>query len=159
VQYSLLERAMPSAETMATLLARLRALAGESRCGAPALVDTHRPDGFEMRAIVAPPAPPGAAGDEAPGCTPVLRRFRPPVAVRVTLDHGRPAHVAIDRRGMPGGRVEQHAGPWRTSGAWWDVSGARWDRDEWDVAFDDGTLGRLFRDRVSGVWFIEGVVD
>jgi protein ImuB len=41
VQGSLLARALPSAEDLATLLARLRALAGESRVGAPALVDTH----------------------------------------------------------------------------------------------------------------------
>ena len=52
----------------------------------------------------------------------ILRRFRPPVAVRVTVERGRPVRVAIDRRGMPGGHVEQAAGPWRTSGAWWDAS-------------------------------------
>ena len=56
----------------------------------------------------------GAAGRMA------LRRFRPPVAVRVAVEHGRPARVAIDRRGMPGGVVQQAAGPWRTSGGWWD---------------------------------------
>src|SRR6478735_6053014 len=49
VQYSLLERAVPSAEVVATLTARLSALVGETRCGSPALLDTHGPDGFEMR--------------------------------------------------------------------------------------------------------------
>ena len=53
IQYSLLERALPSAETVATLTARLGALVGETRCGSPVLLDTHRPDGFEMRAFVA----------------------------------------------------------------------------------------------------------
>jgi hypothetical protein len=67
--------------------------------------------------------------------------------------------VAIDRRGMPGGRVEQQAGPWRTSGAWWDAAGAAWDRDEWDVALSDGALCRLFRDRLTETWFLEGVLD
>ncbi len=51
IQYSLLERALPSAETLATLTARLGALVGETRCGSPVLLDTHRPDGFEMRAF------------------------------------------------------------------------------------------------------------
>src|SRR5687768_4719441 len=52
VQYSLLERAVPSPETMATLMARLGALVGESRCGSPVLLDTHRPDGFVMGPVV-----------------------------------------------------------------------------------------------------------
>ncbi len=40
-QHSLLERAMTSPEDLATLVARLGALAGEARVGSPALVDTH----------------------------------------------------------------------------------------------------------------------
>ena len=51
IQYSLLERALPSTETLATLMARLGALVGESRCGSPRLPDTHRPDSFEMAAF------------------------------------------------------------------------------------------------------------
>jgi len=49
LQYSLLERARPSAETLATLLARLDALVGESRCGTPVLLDSHGPDAFELQ--------------------------------------------------------------------------------------------------------------
>jgi hypothetical protein len=89
----------------------------------------------------------------------MIRRFRPAIAVRVGIDHGHPAHVAIDRKGMPGGRVTQYAGPWRTSGAWWDAAGAHWDRDEWDVALSDGSICRLYRDRETGRWFMDGVVD
>ena len=55
--------------------------------------------------------------------------------------------------------VTQASGPWRTSGAWWDAAGLHWDRDEWDVALADGSLCRLSRDRVSGTWFLEGVID
>ena len=66
-------------------------------------------------------------------------------------------HLAIDRRGMPGGKVTQTAGPWRTSGAWWE--GKPWNHDEWDVTVADGASCRLFRDRESGVWFLEGVFD
>jgi protein ImuB len=162
VQYSLLERAVPSPETLATLMARLGALVGEARCGSPVLIDTHQPDRFLMGPMGTGTCVRGTGTNSLPeakgACPPSgLRRFRPPVAVRVTVERGRPARVAIDRRGMPGGRVEQAAGPWRTSGGWWEAG--RWDRDEWDVALSDGAVCRLFRDRESGLWFLEGVVD
>ncbi|HAK56162.1 MAG TPA: hypothetical protein DCP38_11885, partial [Acidobacteria bacterium] len=49
VQFSLLEQAMPSAEQLSTLLARLTALMGAGRCGAPVVVDTHRPGAFDVQ--------------------------------------------------------------------------------------------------------------
>jgi protein ImuB len=162
IQYSLLERALPSVEMLATLTARLSALVGESRCGRPVLLDTHQPDAFEMHrfdgtTVLARVGPPQRELDRS-GVMPCIRRFRPPVAVRVAIDCGRPAHVAIDRRGMPGGHVVQAAGPWRSSGAWWTHDGP-WDRDEWDIELSDGSVCRLFRERLDGGWFIEGVVD
>ena len=169
VQYSLLERAVPSPETLATLMARLDALAGAGRCGSPLLLDTHRPDGFvmtpaaftERRAFSTSDGQrltPGAQGPRsALAGGGLLRRFRPPVAVRVAVEGGRPVRIAIDRRGMPGGAVLQAAGPWRTSGGWWERG--RWNRDEWDVALGDGSVCRLFRDRDSGGWCLEGVYD
>jgi protein ImuB len=186
IQYSLLERAVPSAETVATLIARLGALVGESRCGSAALLDTHRPDGFEMRRFELKEHRPvevdglkkasgfglpasatsshsclkaGASALGSGALPPMLRRFRPPVAIRVTVERGRPVQLAIDRRGMPGGRVDRSAGPWRTSGAWWTAAAGHWDRDEWDVALGDGTICRLFQQRETGTWFMEGVLD
>ncbi len=179
VQYSLLERALPSPETLATLTARLGALVGDSRCGSPVLLDSWRPDGFEMTRF-APSSQfpvsrfeqPGASSQEPArseerGATSeqrgashlILRRFRPPIAIRVTVDRGRPVGVAIDRRGMPGGHVERAAGPWRTSGAWWDPKSAAWDRDEWDAALSDGSVCRLFYDRITDGWFLEAILD
>ncbi len=191
VQYSLLERALPSPETLATLTARLSALVGDDRCGSAALLDTWRPDGFEMTRFAPSssqfpvsssqfpvpssqfpvpssqfpvpssqfPVPrPTASTPGTPG-TLILRRFRPPIAIRVTVERGRPVRVAIDRRGMPGGHVECAAGPWRTSGAWWAPPSAAWDRDEWDAALSDGSICRLFFDRVNGGWFLEAVLD
>jgi protein ImuB len=156
VQFSLLERSMPSPETLATLTARLNALVGEDRCGSPVLLDSHRPDAFELKRFD-PDDPSSAKVGRHPSPL-ILRRFRPPVAVRVANERGRPVHVAIERRGMPGGRVEQFAGPWRTSGAWWQA-GSHWDRDEWEVALSDGSVCRLYRDRDTGRWFLEGVFD
>jgi protein ImuB len=181
LQYSLLERARPSAETLATLTARLGALVGESRCGQPVLLDSHGPDAFEMRRF-APDEPVAATSPvasafrrkdqqpQSPLAAPppvlestVLRRFRPPIAIRVAVERGRPRHVVIDRRGMPGGHVEQCAGPWRSSGAWWcAMSGGAsrpWNRDEWDVALSDGSVCRVFQARDTEQWFLDGVVD
>jgi protein ImuB len=165
VQYSLLERALPSPETLATLTARLGALVGDSRCGSPVLLDTWRPDGFAMTRFE-----PSASSSQLPASNSqlrvgrgasnlILRRFRPPIAIRVSVDRGRPARVAIDRRGMPGGHVERAAGPWRTSGAWWDPASAAWDRDEWDTALSDGSVCRLFHDRLTDGWFLEAILD
>ena len=160
VQFSLLERAIPSPETLATLTARLNALVGEDRCGSPVLLDSHRPDAFEMQRFNPDDRRRGLTLVKTSERPPlVVRRFRPPVAVRVANDRGRPTHVAIDRRGMPGGHVEQCAGPWRSSGAWWQADGSHWDRDEWDVALSDGSVCRLYRDRDTGRWFMEGVID
>jgi hypothetical protein len=35
----------------------------------------------------------------------------------------------------------------------------KWDRDEWDVELADGTICRLFHDRPTGVWFLDGIFD
>jgi protein ImuB len=171
VQYSLLERPVPSPETLATLMARLGALVGESRCGSPEILDTHRPDGWTMKPVsfsdraLPPKGGSHTDGSYEGGSHPgvgqarglALRRFRPSVAVRVAVDKGRPARVAVDRRGMPGGVVRQVAGPWRTSGNWWD--GQCWNRDEWDVALEDGAVCRIFQEREGRGWFLDGVYD
>jgi protein ImuB len=195
LQFSLLERALPAPEQLSTLLARLSAVMGQGRCGSARLLDTHRPGACAMSAFAvehAPPAAPAAtADDSAAPCDrstgpagasapPAFRRFRHPVAVRVQIDQARPARVMPDRAGIPGGRVEMAAGPWRSSGDWWaedrpaaDHGASRrgplpgdpasrtqaWNRDEWDVALEDGTLCRIYRDRDGRGWFMEGCWD
>ena len=34
-----------------------------------------------------------------------------------------------------------------------------WSRDEWDVALNDGAVYRIFQDRDTEAWFIDGIVD
>ena len=195
VQFSLLARALPFPEQMATLLARLGALMGERRVGAPAVVDSYRPGAFAMQpfTVVGPVerTAPGrqvrsenvevrtkngstasatrvsalssqfSVGADAPRV--VVRRFRLPVPARVIVQDGRPARITTERRGLEGGRVEAAAGPWRTSGDWWRVGSPSesngWNRDEWDVALGDGAVYRVYRDRVTERWFIDGIVD
>jgi hypothetical protein len=253
VQGLLLGRALPVPERLAPLVARLGALMGETRVGAAALVESHRPGAFQMtpfgvqepgtrgrceshrgscpggghlplrpgmsldpvarldaRATARDRFAPGLADDSrllsdqpqrqtaatrppARGAHPVpgarllvpdalptthcplstvLRRFRIPIPARVRIEDGVPAHVTTDRTGFVEGRVEQAAGPWRTSGEWWQLSDARlqlrqdggpvqvgWNRDEWDVALGDGGIYRLYRDRSRNRWFVDGIVD
>ena len=81
------------------------------------------------------------------------------------VEDGKPARVTTDRRGLYGGRVETCAGPWRTSGAWWEDAppahrgGGGWDGDEWDVALSDGASYRVFRERDTDQWFVAGILD
>jgi protein ImuB len=198
-QFSLLERALPSPETLSTLTARLSALVGETRVGSAVLLDTHQPGAFEMtrfapetrvissrrsdevakademarfapesqgakgvngaRGADGPPSPLrgfGATGPPADESRPVLRRQRTPPAIRVRIEHGRPIYIAAAKRGMPQGTVVQAAGPWRTSGGWWS---GYWNRDEWDVALTSGTVCRIYQDRTTERWFLEGIYD
>ena len=165
VQGSLLRQALPTAEDLATLLARLRALAGQSRVGAPALVDTHDARTVAMFDFHVP-RPRLGPRDGPPDPLPILqefrwsvRRFRSPVPARVVVDHGAPVRVEPAARGLAGGRVVARAGPWRTSGRWWALDQTDWDRDEWEVELSDSGVYRLAKDRATRRWVIEGVVD
>jgi protein ImuB len=133
LQHALFARAHPTPDQISTLLARLGALMGQDRIGAPSTLDTDRPGAFEMNPFAVQehqrgrgdsedraPRVPAAGGDAAPnGLVSALRRFRQPVAARVTMVDGRPVRVTTDRRGFTGGAVVACAGPWRTSGDWW----------------------------------------
>lgn len=167
VRFSLLDRVCPAPEALSTLLARLRALMGENRCGAPVLPNSHRPGAMDLQPFWVGPAPVVSTGVRSPpgdgpdGCA-VVRRFRVPLDASVQMSRGQPASVGVRGLGS-GGRVVAVAGPWRTSGEWWrEAAGeaqARWDRDEWDVALSDGGIYRLSLDRDTGRWFVDGLVD
>src|SRR3989442_894448 len=107
LQFGLFARALP-AERLATLMARLGALMGNDRVGAPALVDSHRPGAFAMEKFepkatqLAPDSRLQAASANPesripnPGIHTVIRRFRSPIPARVTLEQGRPVRVSTD---------------------------------------------------------------
>jgi protein ImuB len=159
LQFGLFARALPS-DKLATLMARLGALMGSDRVGAPALVDTYRPGAFTM-AQFAPRTTThhqSLITNHGRGSAPssVVRRFRSSIPARVMLEQGRPARVTTDRRGFGGGHVERCDGPWRSSGDWWNNG---WNCDEWDVALRDGTTYRISHALDSGAWFVDGMVD
>ncbi len=161
VQKSLLAHDMPAVEDVATLVARLQALMGESRVGAPVVLDTHDLRKSSLKPFVVPPSthfsarPFGARSGQAA----VIRRFRMPMAVRVVTDRGAPVRIVLSERGMSEPRITHRAGPWRTSGQWWTADRDTWDRDEWDVSVETGVVYRLARDRATDRWEVEGVID
>jgi protein ImuB len=158
LQHALFTRAQPAPERISTLLARLGALMGQDRIGAPAAVDSYRPGAFAMRPFAADR--PDTTGQAPEPCavltTALVHRYRRPVPARVTMDQGRPVRVTTDRRGVAGGQVVRCAGPWRASGEWWAEI---FDRDEWDVSLADGAVYRLACDRQTKRWFIDAIVD
>jgi len=169
-QFSLLARPTVSLEQATTLMARLRALMGQDRCGAPRLVDSHRPGAFALDTMWTGGS--GASGrekhvdyaDRLDLPLRALRRLRHPIPARVALEHQRPVRVTTDRRGWSGGRVVWCSGPWRSSGEWWHVAAppalpASWDHTEWDVALSDGSACILHEDRQRGGWFVDAVID
>ena len=168
LQFSLLTRALPPPEQLSTLTARLSALMGEGRCGSPVLVDSWRPGAYAVVPF-APREPDGRGRPESPDArdqaVSAVRRFRVPVPASVRVEQGRPVRVMTGRRDLSG-PVEICAGPWRTSGRWWDESPQRrmsadgtWDHDEWDATLRGGMTCRLYRVRGTNAWFVEGILD
>jgi protein ImuB len=166
-QGSLLTCTLPAPETLTTLVARLGALMGESRVGAPALVDSHDARVITMKCFAPGPAEPrnSGTGKPHPGTSELrhfgtcIRRLRFPLAATVKTDHGAPVAVSPSARGLPGGAVRERAGPWRSSGRWWAADRSRWDRDDWDVELAHGARLRLSRDRATGNWEVGGIFD
>jgi protein ImuB len=112
-----------------------------------------------------------------------LRIFRPPLQATVTLRNGQPTHLVCSRRKDISGDILWMAGPWRSSGDWWEQDG--WSRDEWDIAIQlpvartqlsvgsgqllfaskpwpeqpNFALYRLVHDLLTARWFVEGTYD
>jgi protein ImuB len=152
----------PEPEKLELTLARIAGLLGKPRVGSLELLDTHRAEGFRMRRFVpetAEKAKRQVAG-EGKSAVAALRRFRPPLRAIVTLESGEPVRVVCSKKKEAQGSVLWKAGPWRSSGDWWEREA--WARDEWDIALqnaDGVALYRLVHDLLGGSWFVEGTYD
>jgi protein ImuB len=151
--------ASPEPEKLELTLARITGVVGEGRAGSPLLLDTHRPQAFETRHFT-PSAPQDGDCHTPKDLVTALRIFRPSVAVTVTYHAGSPSHISSTQRNQIAGEVLWAAGPWRSSGDWWEQDA--WVRDEWDIALQEKTgiaLYRLVHDLVCGRWLLEGSYD
>jgi protein ImuB len=172
-QSGLFQPPSPEPEKLELTLARIAGIVGENKVGSLQLLDTHRPEAFRMRrfapqmeeqAARKPKASrsnkPQESQKQNEAAVTAMRIFRPPLRATVTLLEGKPARIACPRRKEICGEILWAAGPWRTSGDWWEQEG--WARDEWDVALQEPsgiTLYRLVRDLFSGQWLLEGNYD
>jgi protein ImuB len=172
----------PEPEKLELTLARLAKLLGQQNIGSPELMDTHRPDAFQMKRFVlknksdfrrrrAGVTSSQSAIRNSPSHL-GFRMFRPPLRAMVQADQGCPRQIsAWGKQRSVYGKVVRLAGPWRTNGDWWRDD--CWARDEWDVALvsNEGItkrdahtsqqqgLYRIYRELNSGVWFVEGSYD
>jgi protein ImuB len=153
----------PEPEKLELTLARIAGLVGEARVGSLELLDTYRAESFRIRRFV-----PGAASEtsrqkgsaEEKSAVAALRRFRPPLRATVTLENGELVRVVCSKKKEVQGNMLWKAGPWRSSGDWWEREA--WVRDEWDIALqnaDGVVLYRLVHDLLGGSWFVEGTYD
>ena len=163
-QGGLFQPPSPEPEKLELTLARIAGLVGEARVGSLELLDTHRAESFRMRRFA-----PGAAQEkgrkssalaEDKSAVAALRIFRPPLRATVTWENGELARVFCTKKKEVHGSVLWKAGPWRSSGDWWDREA--WARDEWDIALQNAecvALYRLVHDLLGGGWFVEGTYD
>jgi protein ImuB len=163
-------------DRLATTLARLFALLGPERAGAPATTDGHRPERFALRPFSPPPAPmvrvqpPPGRGllavrvlrpalpvhvevADTPGCDPPLLRPVRLVSPEPATDAEKPPR----RRLQPHGAVRVASGPWDVEEAWWLDEPT--EREYWDVELVEGGVYRLYRDRRRDEWRVDGVYD
>jgi protein ImuB len=168
----------PEPEKLELTLARIAGMVGEDKVGSLQLLDSHRPEAFRMQRFV--PTEPAGQKEKSGSFisrAPItaLRMFRPPLCVTVTLHDGKPAHLICPKRKEVQGEILWMAGPWRSSGDWWEQDG--WSRDEWDIVMtpvvsrqslavsnpapgkSNLALYRLVHDLLSGRWFVEGTYD
>jgi protein ImuB len=163
-QGGLFQPPSPEPEKLELTMARISGIVGEGRLGAVEILDSHRPEAFRLRHFT--PAilhekKSKEKTDSSPGAAvTALRIFRPPLRTTVTLRDGKPAHIACQKKKKVQGEVIWQAGPWRSSGDWWEHE--PWARDEWDIALQTETgivLYRLVHDLLSGRWHLEGTYD
>jgi protein ImuB len=152
VQNGLFVPLSPEPEKLELTLARITGIVGEENVGAAELLNTHRPQAFEvkhftMNTTLAPRA------REVINPSLVLRIFRPPLEATVQLVEDIPIWIAFSGVHGP---IKTATGPWLASGDWWNE--LQWDREEWDIATPSGFY-RIYFDVASRRWFAEGAYD
>jgi protein ImuB len=187
VQNGLFLPPSPEPEKLELTLAKIAGIVGEDKVGSLELLDTHRPGGFRMQRFAPEPISPqkhrdternnshfsiqknfsvspclrgGFSTGSPDDLVTALRILRPPVDVAVTMQDGKPASINCPKSKEMQGEILWAAGPWRSSGDWWEQEG--WAHDEWDIAVRGEAgiaLYRLVRDRLGGRWTLEGMYD
>jgi protein ImuB len=149
----------PSPSELDQTLAELAAICGTERVGTPLIVDDHRPDAFALEPFSKNKlrsknySEANQRPQRAPRLT--LRALRPPLRAEVRIERGSPVFL---RSAVSQGEILSSAGPWRTTGYWWEKS-AHFALDHYDVQMSDGSILRLRFDWKSKRWQVDGLYD
>ena len=161
-QGGLFEASAPEPERLEVTLARIQSTvdsqqsaekkSGEWGVGSAEILDTHTPDAFRMKRFVAAGLAQNRTSEigKQKSVT-ALRIFRPAVSVQVIIRGGKPARIECE---IISGDVTWCAGPWKSSGEWWNEQ--PWAREEWDVCVG-GAAYRIYHEPKG--WFVEGTYD
>jgi protein ImuB len=149
----------PSPSALGQTLAELGAICGNDRVGSPELLDDHRPDAFVLRPFSQkkPRSKSQNQTQERPKQNPglMLRAIRPPVRAEVRVERGQPVSL---RSAVSQGEILGSAGPWRTTGHWWEKS-THFAIDHYDVQMNDGNVLRLCFNWMTKRWQVDGLYD
>lgn len=152
-QRGLFQAQFPEPDRLELLLARLRSIAGQDNVGSPVLVNSHDDSAFRIGPY-SPSAHDSKLQNEVPSRL-ALRVFRPPQDVRVTCWGEQPRAMF-----WQGARLSLAAcaGPWHSSGSWWD--GQTYDHDLWDVVTTEPVQAlRLRQEHATKTWAVMGRYD
>jgi protein ImuB len=159
----------PDPERLEITLAKIQSIVGETRVGAPIVLDTDSPISFQQSRFVLPEMTEKQLSTQKQA-TAAMRIYRPPLPAIVEFQEGKPTSLGCEgvRR-----QILAFAGPWRRKGGWW--SETAWARDEWDIEVrtlrpnvqsefnrkneEETALYRVYKDLHAKRWFVEGVYD
>jgi len=149
----------PSPNELDQTLAELAAICGSERVGLPLVVDDHRPGAFALKPF-AERKPRSKRQIETNRHTQrkprlTLRALRPPQQAEVQVERGNPVFL---RSAVSQGEILRSAGPWRTTGHWWEES-THFAIDHYDVQMSDGSVLRLGFDWKTNRWQVDGLYD
>ena len=166
-QHHLFQRSLKDSRRFLETIGRLSALLGPERLGTPFLLDTHRPDSFQLKkplnldnhalALRQKKRVLSSSSGFTRNCASLpLSRFRPTLPIHVAShSEGRfPEPLAL-LNGPYCGPVTEAQGPFPLSGHWWDRDES-WQQVEWDIQIASNALLRLAY-YPHGNWVLEGV--
>jgi protein ImuB len=152
-QRGLFQAQFPDPGKLDLLLARLRSIAGEGNVGSPELQNSYSEDDFAMAPFR--PVSQASTATEQSIYRLAVRVFRPPQPARVVSEGKQLRSLYWQGARL---QVAASAGPWNTSGAWWDERS--WDSEHWDVVIAEPAQAlRLRYERASKAWFVIGLYD
>lgn len=150
-QFGLFETTLRNPNQFFETLSRLNALHGIGRVGMPVVEPTHKPDTFRMESPCFDVPGKGVELTDQNDFVP-LRRFRPAVSAVIQFVRQKPVMI---RSRVCSGPITNTAGPYLSSGDWWDEH--RWCREEWDIQVANRIHCRIVRSNQGD--FVEGVYD